>query len=112
MLSLPLYGLSVAHTNDRLPRGMFVEASATLLMVNALASVVGPILAAVVTARAGIASLFLYTASIHVAMLVFTLIRLGAKATPDETRERFEPMPEQASPMSMELDPRGPEQAA
>jgi MFS family permease len=113
MLSLPLYGLSVAHTNDRLPRGMFVEASATLLMLNALAAVVGPIIAAMVTARAGIASLFLYTAAMHVVLLTFTLIRIGAKATPaDETRDRFEPMPEQASPMSMELDPRGPEQAA
>jgi MFS family permease len=113
MLSLPVYGLSVAHANDRLPRNMFVEASATLLMLNALASVVGPIVAAMVTARAGIASLFLYTAAIHVAMLAFTLFRLGAKATPpDETRERFEPMPGQASPMSMELDPRGPEQPA
>jgi hypothetical protein len=69
--------------------------------------------AAIVTARAGIASLFLYTAVVHVALLVFTLIRIGTKATPaDETREPFEPMPEQASPMSMELDPRGPEQAA
>ncbi|HUB84317.1 MAG TPA: MFS transporter [Rhizomicrobium sp.] len=113
MLSLPLYGLSVAHTNDRLPRGMFVEASATLLMINALASVIGPVVAAMVTARAGIASLFLYTAAIHVGLLTFTLIRLAAKATPaEETREPFEPVPEQASPMSMELDPRGPEQAA
>jgi MFS family permease len=113
MLSLPVYGLSVAHANDRLPRSMFVEASATLLMINALASVAGPIIAAVVTAQAGIASLFLYTATIHLAMLTFTLIRLGAKATPaDETREPFEPMPGQASPMSAELDPRGPEQAA
>jgi MFS family permease len=113
MLSLPLYGLSVAHANDRLPRSMFVEASATLLMLNALASVAGPILAATVTARAGIASLFLYTAIIHVALLTFTLIRVGAKATPaDETREPFEPVPGQASPMSVELDPRGPDPAS
>jgi MFS family permease len=113
MLSLPIYGLSVAHANDRLPRSMFVEASATLLMLNALASVVGPILAATVAARAGVASLFLYTATIHVALLTFTLIRVGAKATPaGETREPFEPMPGQASPMSVELDPRGPEPAS
>ena len=113
MLSLPIYGLSVAHANDRLPRSMFVEASATLLMLNALASVAGPILAATITARSGIASLFLYTAIIHVALLTFTLIRVGAKATPaGETREPFEPMPQQASPMSVELDPRGPEPAS
>ena len=111
--ALPLYGLSVAHANDRLPRAMFVEASATLLLINAAASMFGPVIAAMVTARAGIASLFLYTAAIHVGMLVFTLLRIGMKATPaDELREPFEPMPQQASPASLELDPRGPEQVA
>jgi MFS family permease len=113
ILALPIYGLSVAHANDRLPRHMFVEASATLLMLNALASVAGPIVAAIVTARAGISSLFLYTAAIHVLMLTFTLFRLGAKEmAPEATREPFEPMPGQASPLSMELDPRGPQQPA
>jgi MFS family permease len=53
MTALPCYGLAVAHTNDRLPRDAFVEASASLLLVNSLASVAGPILAALVTARAG-----------------------------------------------------------
>jgi MFS family permease len=108
MLALPLYGLSIAHANDRLPRGMFVEASATLLMINALASVIGPLVAAAVTARAGISSLFLYTAAIHVAMLIFTLFRLTEKSAPPENlREPFEPMPLQATtPSSAELDPR------
>jgi MFS family permease len=41
MVTLPMYGLSVAHANDRLPREMFIEASATLLLINALASVGG-----------------------------------------------------------------------
>ncbi|HEY6578393.1 MAG TPA: MFS transporter [Rhizomicrobium sp.] len=47
---LPLYSLSIAHANDRMERRKFVEASATLLLINALASVIGPILAAVITA--------------------------------------------------------------
>lgn len=113
-LSLPLYGLSVAHTNDRLPREMFVEASATLLLINAVASAFGPVLGAVVTSRFGTASLFLYTAAFHLMMLAFTLARIGVKATPsDETREPFEPMPLQAaSPGVIELDPRAPETAS
>ena len=113
MLSLPLYGLSVAHTNDRLPRESFVEASATLLLINAIASAFGPVLGALVTTRFGTESLFLYTAAFHLAMLVFTLIRLGAKETaPDALREPFEPMPLQAaSPGVAELDPRASETA-
>jgi MFS family permease len=107
-LALPLYGLSVAHTNDRLTRDMFVEASATLLLINAVASAFGPVLGALVTTRFGTASLFLYTAGFHLLMLVFTLIRLAEKsAAPEALREPFEPMPLQAaSPGVVELDPR------
>ena len=39
---LPLYSLSMAHANDRLPRAEFVEASAGLLMINAATSIPGP----------------------------------------------------------------------
>lgn len=109
-LALPLYGLSVAHANDRLPRELFIEASATLLLINALASVLGPTIAALVTVHAGTAWLFVYTAVIHIALAVFTLVRLRiADAPADETREPFVVVPQQASPVALELDPRGPE---
>jgi len=110
MAALPLYGMSVAHANDRLPREMFVEASATLLLINAVASAIGPVIAALVTARFGMDSLFLYTATIHVALLAFTLMRIGVTAKPEEaTREPFEPVPQQSTPTALELDPRSPE---
>lgn len=112
MVCLPVYGLSVAHANDRLPREMFVESSATLLLINALASTVGPVIAASVTARFGMASLFLYTASIHVGLAIFTVARIRmAAAAPLAAHEQFEPMPQQSSPTALELDPRGPEHA-
>jgi predicted MFS family arabinose efflux permease len=109
--ALPFYGLSVAHANDRIPREAFVEASATLLMINALASCFGPSLAAIVIDHFGSASLFLYTASIHVAMLLFIIVRLQMREPLiGATRDRFEPMPQQGSPAGLELDPRGPEE--
>jgi MFS family permease len=111
-VALPMYGLSIAHANDRLPREMFVEASATLLLINAVAAAIGPILAALVTDRMGIAWLFVYTASVHILFAGFVIARLAIKATPpDEMREPFEPMPQAASPASLELDPRSPETA-
>lgn len=110
MTALPCYGLAVAHTNDRLPRDAFVEASATLLLVNSLASVVGPILAALVTARVGTQALFYYTAVIHTGFALYTLYRIRkAEPAPDEYRDTFSPMPQQASPVALELDPRSPE---
>lgn len=111
--ALPFYGLSVAHANDRIPREAFVEASATLLLMNALASCFGPTLAAVVIDHFGTASLFLYTAAIHVAMTLFTVARIRTReALIGETRDRFEPMPQQGSQAGLELDPRGPEEKA
>jgi MFS family permease len=105
--NLPLYGLSVAHANDRLPREMFVESSATLLMLNAVAAAIGPVLASLVTSRLGIAWLFVYTAGVHVLFCGFVLARLAIKSPPpDETREPFEPTSEAGAPLSLELDPR------
>jgi MFS family permease len=107
---LPLYSLSIAHANDRLPRSDFVEASAGLLMINAAASIPGPLLASFVIATAGPYSLFLYTALIHAAMAfyAFTRMRLMEPA-PAETRELFAPLP-QGSPAVLPLDPRAPAQ--
>jgi MFS family permease len=111
--ALPFYGLSVAHANDRIPRESFVEASATLLMLNALASCFGPSIAAQVIAIWGSGALFLYTAAIHVAMAAFVIVRLSMRETLiGETKDRFEPMPQQGSPAGLELDPRGPEEKA
>ena len=110
-VALPLYSLSVAHANDRLPREDFVEASAGLLMINAATSIPGPILAASLMAAAGPNALFLFTALAHAAMgfYAFTRIRVREPA-PAETRDVFTPAP-QGSPAALPLDPRGPEQA-
>ncbi len=106
---LPLYSLSIAHANDRLPRTEFVEASAGLLLINAGASVIGPVFGALVTSVAGLQALFLYTAVVHSCMAIFTATRMLTRTPPeDETREPFEPVP-QGSPASLPLDPRAPE---
>jgi len=111
VLVLPLYGLSVAHANDRIPREEFVESSATLLLINALASVLGPTLAAGVMDAFGTQTLFFFTAAVHLAMTGFTVVRLRQKEAPSaEHREKFAPLPHEASPTSLELDPRGPEE--
>jgi len=107
LVALPLYGLSVAHANDRIPRDEFVEASATLLLINSASSVFGPTIGAVVINHAGTRALFLYTATIHASMALFTLLRLRIKdGAEDLYRDRFAPLPAQGSPSALELDPR------
>jgi len=107
---LPLYSLSIAHTNDRLRRAEFVDASAGLLMINAAASIPGPLLASFVIATAGPFSLFIYTALAHAAMAFYAFTRMRLKEpAPLETRDQFSPVP-QSSPAALPLDPRGPAQ--
>ena len=90
----------------------FVESSATLLLINSLASVLGPTIAAAVMDGFGAQSLFLFTAAIHLTMTIFTVVRLRQKQAPGgEHREKYEPLPHQASPSALELDPRGPDEA-
>jgi MFS family permease len=113
VLMLPLYGLSVAHANDRIPRESFVESSATLLLINSIASVLGPTFAASVMDGFGAPSLFFFTAAVHLSMLAFTLVRLRQKSAPKgEHREEFSPLPYEASPASLELDPRKAKETA
>jgi MFS family permease len=73
--TLPLYVLSVAHSNDRMQASDFVEASASLLLMNGVASVAGPLLAAFVMAHAGMSALFFYTAGVELLMALFTVWR-------------------------------------
>ncbi|MEI9996553.1 MAG: MFS transporter [Rhizomicrobium sp.] len=108
LMALPLYGLSVAHANDRIARDEFVETSATLLMINAMASVGGPTIAALVMNRFGTSALFFYTAAIHAAMAGFAILRITLKdAAPLSGRESYEAVPPQGTPGEAELDPRG-----
>lgn len=103
---LPLYSLSIAHANDRLPRGDFVQSSAGLLLINAGMSVPGPLLAALVMEVAGAHALFLFTALAHAAMALFTFTRTRVREAPDaSSREAFAPMP-QTSQAVLPLDPR------
>jgi MFS family permease len=108
---LPLYSLSIAHANDRMLRSEFVEASATLLLINAIASVLGPILGAAITVRFGMPALFFYTAAVHIAMMIFTILRTTSSAPVEHGREPYVAVPQLASPTALELDPRGPAHA-
>ena len=103
---LPLYSLSIAHANDRLPRSEFVQTSAGLLMIMALLSIPGPLLAATVMSLAGPYALFLFTAIAHAAMAFFAFTRIRKRdAPPAETRDEFASVVP-GSPAAAALDSR------
>jgi len=110
-VALPLYGMSVAHANDRIARHSFVETSATLLLINSLSSVFGPTVAALIMGWAGTQALFYYTAAIHAAMASFAILRISLRhETAGVHRDPYEPQPQQATLATAELDPRSTEE--
>ena len=111
-VALPLYSLSVAHANDRLPRAEFVEASAGLLMINAATSIPGPMLAAFVMAAAGPSALFLFTALVarRDGVLCVHAHQCSRTRTGGDARRVHARAARLAR--SIPLDPRGPEQVS
>lgn len=99
-----LYPLCVAHTNDHVEEGGFVEASSGLLLLSGVGAVAGPILAASVMGVVGPEGLFLFTGAIHGAYVAFVVGRMRVKAAPAEP-EPFVVMPAHATG-GLDLDPR------
>lgn len=107
VFAIPIYAICVAHANDFMEPGEFVEASASLLLASAAGSIIGPLVAAAVMAQVGVAGLFLTTAVVHAGLAVFAVHRMRKRAAPrPEEHVPFVPVP-RTSPVVAELDPRG-----
>lgn len=102
--AIPMYALCVAHANDFVQPGEFVQASAGLLLASALGSALGPLMASVVMERAGSASLFAFTAGVHLLLAGFVLYRTRRRAAPD-AKAPFVAVPRTSTGLGT-LDPR------
>ncbi|MFW5816556.1 MAG: MFS transporter [Wenzhouxiangella sp.] len=106
-----LYPLCVAHVNDHVGEGEFVEASSGMLLLQGTGAVAGPMLAAALMGWAGSGALFGFTALVHLLLMVFVLTRLQRTPRPPAAdREDFIAMPASAT-AGLDLDPRSPELA-
>jgi len=104
-----LYPLCVAHVNDHVTEGEFVDACSSMLLLYGGGAVLGPIIAATLMEQAGSGALFAFTASIHALFVLFTLTRLGASPRPPASdRADFVVMPANATRV-LDLDPRSSE---
>lgn len=106
-LSMPLYSLLIAHTNDFLEPGEFVQASGGLLLIYGIGAVIGPTLGSWVMLERPAWLLFFYTAAVHVTLVLFGLWRATRRAPPPaEEQGKFTAPPPLTTPQGFELDPR------
>jgi MFS family permease len=108
-LALPLYGLSIAHTNDFIKTLSFVPVSATLLLVYGIGATLGPFLATLLMQYTGPSGLFVHCAIVYAGVGLFALYRIRQRApVPDEEAENFA-LVSRTSAMALEMDPRSEE---
>ena len=104
---MPIYSLSVAHTNDYVAPTDFVEASGGLMLVFGIGATVGPFAASYAMHELGGWGLFAYTAAIHGLLALFGLYRMTRRSSvPPADKEAFVSVL-RTSPAVTELDPRG-----
>ncbi len=79
-MTLPIYSLCIAHTNDHLEPAQMVPASGTLVLVGGIGACFGPSLAAGIMGLVGPAGFFVFLGLIHAAIGAFTVYRMSQRA--------------------------------
>ena len=92
LTSFPIYSVSAAHAHDFATDDQRVELSAALMFFYAVGAIAAPYAASELIAAYGPSSLFVAIAVAHLALVVFGLARMRARATPaDRTPYVFTP---------------------
>ena len=74
--AMPIYGVAVAHANDKLAHDQYVSASSTLLLCYGIGAVFGPVSASQAMVWLGPAGLFAFIATIGAVAALFVLLRM------------------------------------
>lgn len=105
-VTMPLYSLLIAHTNDFLEPHEFVSASGGLLLVYGVGAVVGPMVASWVMLERPAWLLFAYTSSVFGLLVAYALYRVTRRAPPPMAEQGHFVMPPLTTPQAFEMDPR------
>jgi hypothetical protein len=103
-LSLPLYALCVAHTNDFLSPEQTVGASSALLLAYGIGAAAGPTVTAVFMQTVGPVGYPGFLALVHGTIGVFAVWRMTRRPpVPIEVRGPYVVLPQQPSPVTSSL---------
>ena len=79
--AFPLYAIAVAHVNDHAEPDEFVTVSGGLLLMYGAGAIVGPFLAAGLMELVNESSLYLFTATIHLLLVIYVSVRMTRRET-------------------------------
>ena len=99
-MSMPLYSLCGAHTNDHLTPRQIVAASATLVLVSGIGLTMGPLLAALLMQVAGPQGIFWLLTLMHACIGAFGLFRMMRREpVPLDEQRTYDPVSFRTSPI-------------
>jgi len=104
-MSLPLYSLTIAHTNDFLQQNEIVGATATIGILIGLGAICGPIIASLFMSMIGPDGFFVYLFIVHSLLGLFGLYRMTKRTKPADLESQYTPLPRNISAAGMELTP-------
>jgi len=81
-VTLPVYALLIAYTNDRMPPNQLVQAAGALMFAYGIGSSIGPIAASWLMGRYGPESLFGYCGLTMAVLALFCTFRMAVRQTP------------------------------
>ena len=105
-MSLPMYSLAVAHTNDFLQPDEIVAASSSMAILVGIGAIIGPIAASLFMKSIGPDGFFAYLFIVHLLLGLFGLYRMGKRAKPTDIESQYVPLPRNISAAGMELNPK------
>ena len=109
-LTVPLYALSIAHTNDFLTRREMVAASAGLQLAGGIGLTLGPIFGGLAIDTVGPSGFWIYLFFIHTFLGIFGIYRMSIRtAVPLEDQGSTVLVSSRSAPASMELYPEAEE---
>ena len=107
-VSLPIYGLAMAHINDHLTPRQYVGASASAILANGLGAAIGPLVISVLMSIFGLQLYFPLIASTFLGLVIYGVYRTRQRdAIPVEEQGDHQTMPIRPTPISMTITEEG-----
>ena len=104
-MSLPMYSLTIAHTNDFLQQNEIIGASSTIAVLVGIGAICGPIIASLFMNVIGPDGFFIYLFIVHGLLGLFGLYRMAKRVQPSDLESQYTPLPRNISAAGMELTP-------
>ena len=105
-MSLPLYSLTIANTNDYLKPDEIVAASAAIAVLVGLGSIFGPIITSYFMTIFGPNGFFIFLFIVHLVLGLFGIYRMAIRIKPSDIKSQYVPLPRTITPTGMELNPK------